>query len=79
MKVFMILIIVFCCVFSSALFLSKFQSFVRDDLDFCLDTLICAEGLVLNVGDKTIIINEQTCSAQSGIWDEANKECDLRD
>ena len=53
------------------------------NMDFCLDTAICAEGLTINVEGKMITISRtisrQSCAELGGVWSEERKECDLRD
>ncbi len=53
--------------------------FVWDDVDFCSDSQICAEGLSLNVDGQKIIINEQTCKENGGVWLYDRKACSFRD
>ena len=47
-----------------------FVNYLFDDLDFCLDTGYCKEGLTLNTEKGKIIVNKETCSDHDGIWEE---------
>lgn len=48
---------------------------IDDSSDFCLDSGYCKEGLVLNINNKAISINEQTCRENDGIWLSSKKLC----
>lgn len=43
--------------------------------DICLDTGYCAAGLELKVNEKTIIVDENSCLANNGIWNQNKKLC----
>ncbi len=46
-----------------------------DPMDDCMDVGYCKEGLPLNIGDKKITINKQTCLENDGQWLENRKVC----
>lgn len=77
MKVFEIIlniIIVLGIIFilSPFIFLHRY---LNDDQDACLDSAYCKEGLPLNIEGKKIIVNEQTCLENNGIWYPDKKVC----
>lgn len=49
-----------------------------DPQDACLDSAYCKEGLPLNIEGKKIIVNEQTCLENNGIWYPNKKACNFR-
>lgn len=51
---------------------------INDDTDACLDSGYCKEGLPLNVQGKEIIINEQTCKDNNGMWHSDKKACQFK-
>ena len=63
--------IIIILLFITLLFSSK-------DKDVCLDTGFCKEGLEVNTRGYTIIINEQTCKANEGIWITKKKICNFK-
>ena len=52
-----------------------FVNYLFDDLDFCLDTGVCQEGLSLNTEKGKIIVNKDTCLDHNGKWDEKYTRC----
>ena len=67
-------------VFAGLLFcVNAFRNSDFWNMDFCLDTAICAEGLTINVEGKMITVSRQSCAELGGVWSEERKECDLRD
>ena len=46
-----------------------FINYWFDDLDFCLDTGVCKEGLPFNTEKGKIIVNKDTCLDHNGKWD----------
>ncbi|MCM1003163.1 MAG: hypothetical protein NC408_02340 [Candidatus Gastranaerophilales bacterium] len=52
--------------------------YLTDDMDTCLDISICKEGLPLHIEGKKIIVNEQTCQENNGIWYPDKKACNFR-
>ena len=52
--------------------------YLTDDMDTCLDVGYCKEGLPLNVEGKEIIITEQTCKDNNGIWYSDKKVCQFK-
>ncbi len=46
-----------------------------DPMDGCMDVGYCKEGLLLNINEKTILINEQTCIENNGKWLSVKKVC----
>ena len=49
-----------------------------DPMDGCMDVGYCKEGLPLNIGNKKIIVNKQTCFENEGKWLEDRKVCKFR-
>ena len=52
-----------------------FVNYLFDDVDFCLDTGVCQEGLPLNTEKGKIIVNKDTCLDHNGKWDEKYTRC----
>lgn len=52
--------------------------FVYDDIDACLDSGFCKEGLTLNTEHGQIIVNEKTCKEENGTWIEKRKTCQFK-
>lgn len=52
---------------------------LSDDLDFCLDSGICAENLELNTEFGKIIINKENCLKYNWEWNEKKRFCKLSD
>ena len=46
-----------------------------DPMDGCMDVGYCKEGLPLNIGNKKITVNEQTCIENDGKWLSIKKVC----
>lgn len=46
--------------------------------DACLDSGYCKKGLPLNIEGKKIIVNEQTCKENNGIWYQDKKVCHFK-
>ena len=46
-----------------------------DPMDGCMDVGYCKEGLPLNIEDKKITVNKQTCLENDGKWLEDRKVC----
>ena len=55
--------------------IKMFINYWFDDLDFCLDTGVCQEGLPLNTEKGKIIVNKDTCLDHNGKWDEKYTRC----
>ncbi|MBR6162851.1 hypothetical protein IKQ26_03035 [bacterium] len=50
------------------------------DIDSCLDSGVCKEGLLLKMNDgKEIIINKDTCKQYNGIWREKYNDCHFKE
>ena len=49
-----------------------------DDIDICLDTGYCKEGLFLNTQSGQIIVNQENCVKNNGIWMSDEKYCKFR-
>ena len=49
-----------------------------DPMDGCMDVGYCKEGLLLNVGNKKITVNKQTCIENDGKWLEDRKVCQFK-
>ena len=46
-----------------------------DPMDGCMDIGYCKEGLSLNIGNKKITVNKQTCLENDGKWLSIKKVC----
>ncbi len=51
---------------------------IYDNKDTCLDTGFCREGLIINTEKGQILINEQTCKSENGVWDDKKRACRLK-
>ena len=51
---------------------------IEIDKDTCLDTSICKEGLEVNTEHGLIKINKDSCLKYGWIWDDENKNCNLK-
>ncbi len=49
-----------------------------DDVDMCLDTGYCKEGLLLNTQSGQIIVNQENCVINDGTWISDRKYCNFR-
>lgn len=67
-------LLTFICL--SIFFVSLFFA-IKNEIneDICLDTGYCAAGLELKVNEKTIIIDENSCLVNNGIWNQNKKLC----
>ena len=52
-----------------------FTDYWFGDLDFCLDTGVCQEGLTLNTEKGRIVVNKENCLDYNGKWDEKYTRC----
>lgn len=52
--------------------------FLYDPMDTCLDSGYCKNGLSLHITGKKIIVNEQSCKENNGIWHENKKACQFK-
>ena len=50
----------------------------KDDLDYCLDSGICAEKLQINTEYGLITINEHNCNKYHWKWDSKKHICHIR-
>lgn len=70
LKIFLIVIVlaivIFCLILTS------------NDKDVCLDTGFCKAGLELNIGKVNIIVNQQTCIENSGVWIREKNVCKFK-
>lgn len=57
------------------LFIGKLTT---DDIDVCLDTGCCKEGLLLNTQSGQIIVNQENCIKNNGIWVSNKKYCNFK-
>ena len=46
-----------------------------DPMDSCIDVAYCKEGLQLNINNKKITVNKQTCVENNGYWYDDRKIC----
>lgn len=44
-------------------------------MDSCMDVAYCKEGLQLNINNKKITVNKQTCVENNGYWYDDRKIC----
>ena len=70
LKIFFVLLVIGFLVFIYEKFI-----IVNPEIDACLDSGICTEGLSLNTENGSIIVNEQTCIENDGKWIEERKVC----
>ena len=49
-----------------------------DPMDGCMDVGYCKEGLPLNIGNKKVIVNKQTCLENDGRWYDNRRVCQFR-
>lgn len=47
------------------------------DIDICLDTGLCAQGLEINTQNGLIKINEENCLKYSWKWNAKNNYCKI--
>jgi len=69
---FLIVIVGYVVILSPVLL---FCFYFFNPMDTCLDTGYCEEGLSLNVQNKKIIVNQQTCLENNGKWYVDRKTC----
>lgn len=50
---------------------------IKDDLDFCLDSGICAEGIEINTKYGLVKINKENCLKYGYQWNDYRKDCNL--
>ena len=55
-----------------------YKRYYKSDLDFCLDTGSCKEGLIVNTEYGKIEINKQNCQQYDWSWDEEFQRCQLK-
>ena len=65
------------CILFLLIFISLVIITGLDPKDTCLDSGYCKEGLLLNINEKTILINEQTCIENNGKWLSVKKVCNF--
>ena len=70
-----IIILLTCSIFAAFIFLFNC---IYDDMDACMDTGTCKEGLSLNINGRQIIVNEKTCTEENGTWTEKRKTCQFK-
>ncbi len=59
--------------------IALFQPDIKiDDMDFCLDTGYCAEGLEVKSDRGEFIVSEQSCLQHRYEWDFERKWCNIR-
>ena len=69
------LIFLICSIFAAFVFLFNY---IYDDMDACMDTGTCKEGLSINIDGHQIIVSEKTCTEESGTWIKKRKTCQLK-
>lgn len=67
--------IIFIYMLITCLFTIKLARIFFDDKDVCLDTGFCKEGINVNIKGIRIVVNEQSCVDNFGIWDSDKKVC----
>ena len=63
---------------SATLVCFLYKRYYKSDLDFCLDTGCCKEGLIVNTEYGKIEINKQICQQFDWSWDEEFQRCQLK-
>ncbi len=48
------------------------------DMDFCMDSGTCAEGLKTGIDGNVVEINKENCLKYNKAWDEERKWCQVR-
>lgn len=71
-KFFLIIIVSVIVILCLIIFLTS------SDKDVCLDTGFCKAGLELNTGKGNIIVNQQTCIENDGIWNNEKNVCKFK-
>jgi len=66
------------CLLSVIITLFYIIKYIANDVDFCLDTGYCKEGLSLNTEFGQIIVNQENCINNSGIWISNKKYCKFK-
>lgn len=77
MQKFLIIIILIMLLAVIILF-GFYQSYIKDDKEFCLDTGRCVEGLEINTEYGRIKINKENCVKYGWQWDDEKKWCNTR-
>ena len=54
-----------------------YKNIYNSDLDFCLDTGICKEGIEINTEYGKVKINKSNCIKYNWQWDNKNETCKL--
>ncbi len=49
------------------------------NIDMCIDTGVCVEGIPWGVGDDRIIINKETCENNNWKWYDDRNVCNMRE
>ena len=49
-----------------------------EPMDSCMDVAYCKEGLQLNINNKKITINKQSCVENNGYWYDDRKVCQFK-
>ena len=71
-KFFLIIIVSVIIILCLIIFLTS------SDKEVCLDTRVCKAGLELNTGKGMIIVNQQTCIENGGIWNNEKNVCKFK-
>lgn len=69
-----IIVIFFVLLFFGIIFFTKI---LCSDLEFCLDSSFCKEGLKINTEYGKILINKENCIKYNWQWDAEHKWCDM--
>lgn len=77
-KKYLIIFIVFL-IFVIFLFLfHRLRNYIYSDLDFCLDTSTCKQGIEINTEHGLIKINKESCLKYNWTWIEERDYCKLK-
>jgi hypothetical protein len=60
------------------LFVYLYTHYVKDDVDFCLDTSICKEGFEINTEYRKILVNKDNCLKYNWKWIEEGHYCNMK-
>ncbi len=69
------LILLIIIIFSN---LIKTAYFKFVELNMCLDTGICSEGIITRVDGNLVEINEENCKKYNKTWNPKNRTCNIR-
>lgn len=69
------LILLIIIIFSD---LIKTAYFKFVELNMCLDTGICSEGIITRVDGNLVEINEENCKKYNKTWNPKNRTCNIR-